>query len=311
MTAFTTNFGIALVPAILLILPTLLLGRLVQSCGTRNRQSDSTLSPTLSKIARRMGGNQTAALVLFVYLILKVLIVSRGDLVTSMGILKAAGPVPVLVGGIVSALPILSALGTGLLVYCLAAGTWPYGPTIEESLSSSSSSLPEWLGAYGLSLSLTASVFLSAFLAPLLLLGAVLIWAISAARFHVVESHRAKEPYLRQFGGNGRARKEILLLISSALVLATVFMAMYGMWLPHESLQLGGEHKALIGSVLDESGKWITVLVSGKRTLAHVPVASVEERTPCQPGDIHFLNNSVVALLAASAHRRLSSIPLC
>jgi hypothetical protein len=204
---------------------------------------------------------------LFGFMILKVLVVAKGDLSTALGILKAAGPAPVLVGTLVSGLPTLAAVAGVLAVYA-----WRHDP------GQTGRSGWEKVDAYW---PLVASFLLGVFFAPGILFAASL--AVAALAGPGLQRYRARPSRERRH--DGRFLDTGLHILVAVLVAALAAVALYQMWLPHESLTLRASPTAqghiLVGSVLEESGDWMTVLVSGRRTLVRVRASTVENRVVC------------------------------
>ena len=107
------------------------------------------------------------------------------------------------------------------------------------------------------------------FFAPGILFAASLAVAALAGpglrRYRRGRIHRERRPH------DDRFLDGALNILVAVLVAALAAVAFYQMWLPHESLTLKASPTAqehiLVGSVLEESGDWMTVLVSGRRTL--------------------------------------------
>lgn len=232
--------------------------------ATRTRRRRSTLT-----ILR----DNTALIALFAFLILKVLVISLGDVTTALAILRTAGLTSVVVGGLLSALPFLAAF---LLSASSASAIWwcRRGDPRRRLLRRIPRNVLASVLAAGL-----ASFFLTPW--PVLLVSPLmgLVWglAIGAGR-----PRRAERTRLRPLTRSVR----YLAVAGTALVLApmTAWALLYPVWLPHETVTLRtqGSTVTVVGYVLDDSGGWITILESGRRRVVRHRSDAVSERTLCR-----------------------------
>ena len=239
------------------------------------------------------GGKTTAALGLFAFMILKVLVVAKGDLPTALGILKAAGPVPVLVGTLVSGLPTLAAVATVICAY------W-WDPTRARVARSG------W-GRVDASWPVAVSFLLGVAFAPIILFGGSLLTAVGAGPLR--RTLRARRSGASPAHPGRKSATDIgSHWVMAILVSALAAVALYQMWLPHEWLRIGAgqtnPRQILVGSVLEENSEWMTVLVSGQRTLVRLKSATVVGRALCDKLRSHpLLEDSLPDLIRYRSSR--------
>jgi len=198
-----------------------------------------------------------ATAALFGLILMKVIWMASGNIETALGIFNSAGPVTVVVGGLVSAFPLVLAIALGFFFLNLARRfpSWPERFTWLTGL----------LGAAG-----------CFFLTP---------WPIAAAT--------ALVGLFSGLTSEIKRKKVVQRGLLSVLVLASVFLILnpllYAVWLPHEILtvpKLGttkqSDKQYITGYVLSDDDGWITLLQTPSRTIARFRGDEVAARTLCQ-----------------------------
>lgn len=227
---------------------------------------------TVGRIVRRslsgLGRDRTTtSLALFTFLVVKILLVTHGDLVTSLALLNDAGLVPVVVGVIVSATPIVAASVMAAAVYGWASGSW------------------RWERPGSQRCVVVLVVLVSAWFTPWYLFVPA---ALSALGIGALDREPAGDgapvasaPSLHHRAGRGATR------LGGALVVYALGASLFTMWLPHERLTVRDAPKPVIGYVVGEKGAWVNVLTSGHRRIMRIPSGDVVARTLCRGSDYH------------------------
>lgn len=219
----------------------------------------------LTRLGRPPGEKTTVAVGLFGFMILKVLVVANLDLSVALGILRAVGPVPVLVGSLVSG---FRAVAPGVMA-------WYAGHPLARR-----SGLRERVDVYW---PLATSLMLGVLFTPAIVFVPLALAAVSGPiRRYAAGRARGRAP---------RLNRPLALSFKLVIVLLVVFAAreaLHEMWLPHERLTLetasSGE-PSLVGSVLEDNGNWMAVLKSGSRALVRVRASAVRSRALCSKED--------------------------
>jgi hypothetical protein len=194
--------------------------------------------------------------VLFGFILIKVVWMARGNIQTALGIFNSAGTVTVIVGGLLSAFPLVSALVLGLVIFELAR-KFPSG--VERIV---------WL----IGLAAAVGCF---FLTP---------WPIAAVSV-----------LLGTFSGLVmKIKKKVMQrILLSFLLLASIGLIvhplLYSVWLPRELLtvpKLGStkqmSRQDVAGYVLSDSNGWVSLLQTGQRTITRYRSEEVVARVLCQ-----------------------------
>lgn len=210
----------------------------------------------------RVGRDRTTTtLTLFAFLIAKVLLVTHGDLLTSMALINDAGLVPVTIGVIMSLIPIASALAMAAAIYGRTCGRWCWDKPARQ-----------WAVIAGV-------VFVSAWFSPWYLFVPAVV---ASALLGVFDRERDEAlPTMRSRAGRG------FLVLATTGVIYAVGATLFTMWLPHEELTLRDTAQPRIGYVVGEKGGWVNMLTSGKRRIVRIPSSAVEKRVLCRGSDFH------------------------
>jgi hypothetical protein len=236
-------------------------------------------------------------LLLGVFVVLKSYVLARGDLPTALGILQNAGLTTVIVGALLTALPILAAGMLAVTTYrvtrsCrdrhfLSAGSLGlaalFDPQTPLMLGLRDTVSPQ------LAVTAAAAVLASLFTPWTFMAGAALL-GIAMALLRDVRAPRQ--------GGlipaPATLSRLIIAVIRAVIAGCTVYALiamLYTVWLPHETVKFIPAAKPpapVVGYVLnDVAGGWITILVSGTHNIATYRDANVLSLALCrktQPG---------------------------
>ena len=214
------------------------------------------------------------SLLLFGFLILKVLLVAKGDLVTALGVINVSGVVTVVVGAALSALPIVAAILLGFGTYVVASGTTrPAGWTTARTSGS-------------FAVVAIAAMILSPWHLAAAVIGVSLVGGL-IDRFRRNRKRRA----VTRWHGQDQGERSRLLHRGFVLATVTVFFLslnslFYAMWLPHEVLHLQSGSPQ-VGYVLSDSNGWVTVLTSHDRKVKEYRAIDVEVELVEHPSQAH------------------------
>jgi hypothetical protein len=199
-------------------------------------------------------------LLVFAFVVLRVLLVAKADVLTALAIINASGIVAVVVGTVLSGLAILTTCLFVIVVYRVAAGTWKF----QTSLSIVA------LGLSGLAVVLSAPWFIVPF--GLLTLGVGFL--IRLRNFQLWQLGR---PSLRAIP------IQLLLICMVLSPLGVVAKdALFVMWLPREMLLLKDDHEPLVGYVLEDKEGWMSVLKTVERKVVRIDSDRIIGRTLCR-----------------------------
>jgi hypothetical protein len=204
-------------------------------------------------------------LILAAFLVAKGYVIARGNLATALGILQYAGLASVVIAGLLSSLPILTALMLGWIIFRMVRGWFPgFHPESRKALTCV----------------LLGSFVLSVFFTPVpYMLAAIVLGSLAG----LVEGWRPR----------GWRVWTSRILVWAFAGIATITM-LYTVWVPHEIVKLrpGAPGIGLtpneragyvLGYVLaDDPGGWITILTSGSRTIVRFRDATVRSITVCE-----------------------------
>jgi membrane protein implicated in regulation of membrane protease activity len=220
--------------------------------------------PSFSQLLTSLNENKGAVtILLFAFLLIKVIVPAKGDIPTALGILETTSLVPTVVGALLSGLPLLAVAVFAFLLtraFMLGRGMKPC------------------LDCWGAAL-LVALICMCITPWPILV-ATVIVAPVTGILLKEEWSwlrnrEQRKDKLLRrkkQFLG-------IAILITSitlGLAAITTGKVLYNVWLPHEDLvvQLPDETKATsvppkvqkvdeVGYILADNGRWVTMLLSG------------------------------------------------
>jgi hypothetical protein len=249
---------------------------------------------TISRLALNLGGrqakikwlgslgtiNQTAAknaalvtAFLFAFIIIKVFYIAHGSTETALGVFNSAGPTTVIVGALLSAFPLISALLLGLALFELSTGTPPpfakTSPFIKRDYDA------VWV-------ILLAAAVACLFLTPWPIMATSIVLGLASGfvlRLWSIIAKKIKKPWFK------------LVLTCIGWVFLSLFFVvfvlnpiMYAVWLPHEILTFSNGGSSEAGYVLSDSNGWVSQLRSGQRRIYRYRSEDVTSRTLCRGG---------------------------
>jgi len=200
-------------------------------------------------------------LIVAAFLVAKGYVIAKGDLTTALGILQYAGVASVVVSGLLSSLPILTASLLGWMVFQITRGPFSGSP--------SGSRVPRAIvlvGAFVLAAFFTQVPYMLIAIGLGLLAGLIERWHPSKWLVWIARS-----------------------LVGIFGALAIVLM-LYAVWVPHEVVELRAptasaeqQPNEQVGYVLaDDPGGWITILTSGDREIVRFRDSAVQSIRVCQ-----------------------------
>jgi hypothetical protein len=227
--------------------------------------SDGALSPVFRFVKGISGNAALTTVALFTFLAVKLIYVARGDITTALGVFNSAGLATVIVGGLLSSLPLVAASVLGITSFALTSTLIARTKWFRREVEF------EW------------SIFLAAFVAFIasffLATWQIMIGTIGLGAVAGLVSHWAKK-YKRK-----RIRFIAIVAWVSIFVFAWLFILqpmMIAVWLPHEELMLKKGHASPeVGYVLDDSNSWISLLRTRGRRIVRIPSDHVVRRSLC------------------------------
>jgi len=210
---------------------------------------------------------------LFGFVVLKVIWIARGDVPTALGVFNSAGLATVIAGGLLSALPLVSAVVLGLVTFELSRNRPPV------------LRFPRDTPVVAIGLAAAVACF---FVTPWpVTVSGIGLGLVSGAAARIVPRARKS---LRLAG------LAVLLALSFVLVLNPL---LYAVWLPHETLTLAEPgQQPMVGYVLSDSDGWISLLLTRERRIYRFRSQDVTARTLCRvrsfsmPGAPRWFNSS-------------------
>jgi hypothetical protein len=216
------------------------------------------------------------SLLLFGFFIAKVLMVTRGDLVTALGVVNASGVVAVAVGAVLSVLPTAAAILLAVALYLLTSGAWKTLPWAKDPVT-------VWAG----SLTVAAGLVLTPW--PLFIKSG-LVGLGGGVIDQGLDRWRRRHRNAKRVGPSMTASRSsklhvgMLLAIGLPVVLSGITGPLGAMWLPREALTVRGQDpKLVVGYVLNDMGGWTSVLHSGDRKMLWLKSDMIIGRRVC-PG---------------------------
>jgi len=191
------------------------------------------------------------------FVVLKCYTIARGDLTTALAILQYAGLATVVIAGLLSSLPILTA---AMLAYAVVQITGSFSARVRRAQSAVVT-----LGAFVLAAVFTPWTYL--------LFAAVIGLVVGLVRLR-----------------GTRKRMRVVYVLVALCALPAVVANLAAVWLPHEIVAFRpgtlphGETQE-IGFVLSEDNGWITMLITGQgqeHTIIRVPDDTVKTQTVCE-----------------------------
>jgi hypothetical protein len=228
---------------------------------------------------------QFITILAFAFVVIKVIWIARGDIPTALGVFNSAGLATVIAGGLLSALPLISAAALGLAMFeiikswllAYRAGSQPAGRRgrIRRALGAFPRDILPWAG---FSAAAVACFVLAPW--PVMASGAFIgfisgIAAALAASKTKKSTKRSK--WIRVITRVGTWG--IVGVLSFLLVLNPL---LYAVWLPHETLTLPNSRAhSMVGYVLSDNNGWISLLRTGERRIYRFRMEDVTARTLC------------------------------
>jgi hypothetical protein len=230
-------------------------------------------SGALSRLPGGIGIGQYITAFAFSYVIIKVVWIARGDIPTALGVFNSAGLATVIVGGLLSALPVISATALGWTVFQISR-SW----LLERSFPRDTSS---WIV---LSVAVVTCFFLTPW--PVMASGAFLGLACGIATGWVAS--KAEKPATNRRRWVGRiGRIGGLTVVGIASFYLVLNPLLYAVWLPHETLKLTKPNpQPMVGYVLSYDNGWVSVLQTGVRRIYWFPSQDVLARDLCRSRSI-------------------------
>lgn len=200
----------------------------------------------------------TLTILLFAFLILKVLVPAKGDIPTALAIFQTTSLAVTVIGALLSALPLVAVAVLVLIGYRAARNAS--------------------LEGYALA---AAAALVCFFVTPWPVLAASVLIA-PLAGYTVRQRQRlirARGPYWQRLG-------TLLVLAPCLIVFAYIagmatWRVLYDVWLPHEMVTLQSG-RVEVGYVLNDNSTWIPILRSGERRVVRYRETQVKERALCQ-----------------------------
>jgi hypothetical protein len=202
---------------------------------------------------------------LFAFVVIKVVYIAQGDIQTALGVFNSASLTTVIVGGLLSAFPIVFAGILGLATYELIRGaSFRKPPGVVEVVI--------W-GAAAL-----GCLFLTPW--PIFAFTVVLgiISGLVVRRWLRSEPEAAQDPKSRKSRMARVAGYSVLFLVSLYFVLNPL---LYAVWLPHETLTFK-KVTPITGYVLSDANGWISVLRTNERRIYRYRTEDVLKRILCR-----------------------------
>lgn len=254
-----------------------------------------TSGAILDRLTKVPGGPLTGAVLSFGFVILKVLFVARGDLTTTLGIVKSAGSVQILVGTVVSGLPMLTAAFVLFAFYRFGASPsdehWTWLPAYLRRGRGNWRTDAPYLFLF--------AILVSGWFAPgILFASGIIVGALLGPMRRRINRRRSRD--------RGPEPQQVTtpwtsVLAHTGMVIAAtpmVAVGLFQMWLPYEAVHFtSGDPRTThvaVGSVIDDGGTWDTVLLTGSRALARIEDDAVFQRAICTEHGSLWLQTSIL-----------------
>jgi hypothetical protein len=233
--------------------------------GHGQESSKRPLDPIFKAISRILK-QPALTLILFTFLVAKVVWVARGDVTTALGVYESAGLTTVIVGGLLSAMPLVAAGVLGIAIF---------GLIVQSEVR-----------VFGLVLLAAAGACF--FLATLEIMLIIVSLGVIAG-------------ILAKYGKFTRGWAIVVALLFFIVSLFLIVQPiMYAVWLPHETLVLNeGHNSPEVGYVLDNSNGWLSLLRTRSRRIVRIPSDLVTRRSLCHvkivAGSVRPFDNPITA----------------
>jgi hypothetical protein len=249
----------------------------------------------LTTIVKWLWKNAAAGILLVgAFLVVKGFVLSKGNISVALGILQNAGLSTAVVGGLLSALPILAAAMLATTIFRAIArvsgqdGRWqaPEGTRARSVCAGIGRNFwrnlvePARPGHYLRVSPLTIVMLIAAVLCAFLTQWSVMVAAvITGLVIGVFECTGVK--WVRG----------LAYVVAAFIAVVAVIAMLYTVWLPHEKVTITGVKNPIVGYVLaDDPGGWVSILRSGPHDIVWYRDAAVIKRQECEraPAPGHF-----------------------
>jgi hypothetical protein len=212
------------------------------------------------------------------FLVLKGFVLSKGDIPIALGILQNAGLPTVVVGGLLSGLPILVAAMMAATIFRFFTG---------KSDGDTSSSGRKKIAHHDFPISpLIAVLLATVVLSAIFTQWPVMVAAVAIGTLTALTNDKNVKWWIR------RAWYVAALFIT---IFAVISM-LYTVWLPHEKLTITGVKPSPIGYVLaDDPDGWITILLSRQHGIVSYRDIKVTARQVCEQTPYNFWSHFTAA----------------
>lgn len=242
-------------------------------------------------IVRRVYGDRTTLIgaCLFLFVALKVLVISRFDSAVALGLVGSAGAVSIVFGTLLLLAPYVAAVFCGVSIWLLSHYWF-----VLKMRSERNALLPVAIVA----------AFLGILLAPLFIfVGAILVGAQGLHHSRIIQRRHANWteehgsmtiPSRMTFYRSIRLEGMMYLCILGVVGLLVVLSPF--VWIPAERVSINVaansienpsskppevREVSMVAYVIEDEGEWSTLLVDSDRTLLHVKTAELKNRVTC------------------------------
>ena len=235
--------------------------------------------------SKSIGMWQFITILALAFVVIKVLWIARGDIPTALGVFNSAGLVTVIAGGLLSALPLISAAAFGLAMFEIIK-SWLRDYRARLQQAGRRGRIRCALGTFP-----RDAPLLAGFSAAAVACFALAPWPVMASCAFIglisgIAAAWAASRATQTTNGRKRIRKTIRAGAWGTLgilsVLLVLYPLLYAVWLPHETLTLSNSNPdPMVGYVLSDSNGWISLLRSGDRRIYRFRIEDVTARTLC------------------------------
>jgi len=222
----------------------------------------------VSRWSDRIGMWQFITVLAFGFVVIKVIWIARGDIPTALGVFNSAGLATVIVGGLLSALPLISAIALGLAVFNITKSRFLTGKFPHDNFA--------WAGLCGAGV---GCIFLTPW--PVMAWGTFLGVAAGGAAWVASKAKKLADNGHIWVGRIGRIGIWAIVGIVSFIFVLNPLL--YAVWLPHETLTLAKpSSQPMVGYVLSDSNGWVSLLQTGERRIYRFRSEDVTGRALCR-----------------------------
>jgi hypothetical protein len=238
------------------------MGRLPRSVIANKDDWYNAAKPLTTIIGAYINHPGIGTLLLGAFLVLKGYVLAKGDISIALGILRDAGLSTVVIGGLLSGLPILVGAMLAASIFNVLE-RWP----MEKKRALQYFPLPPLIVV------LLATIVLSLIVTPWPFMVAAVVVGLLLAL--IDRTSRSGRKWVR------RSSVLAFLVTLFIAVYATIVM-LYSVWLPHEELTIKNVNPSPVGYVLsDDPDGWITILLSRQHAIMLYRDMDVTKRQVC------------------------------